>query len=81
METLIDRYYSAGHKYNAISFYITFFIQSITKCFTVGINCKLKQREREFKGEISLTLAKRTEFLTKGITQIKVQDFSCQALL
>lgn len=79
METLIDRYYSAGHKYNAISFSITFFIQSITKCFTVGINCKLK--EREFKGEISLTLAKRTEFLTKGITQIKVQDFSCQALL
>jgi len=62
METLIDRYYSAGHKYNAISFYVTFFIQSITKCFTVSINCKLKEREREFKGKISLTLARRKEF-------------------
>lgn len=55
MGTLIDRYYSASHKYNTISFYTTFFIQNITKRFTVSINFKLKQSEKEFKCEISLT--------------------------
>lgn len=63
METLIDCYYSAGHKYNAISFYIMFFIQDLQKCFTVSINWKLKETEREFEGKISLTLARGKEFL------------------
>lgn len=48
MEMLIDRYYSAGHKYNTISFYITSFIETITKCFTVStVNRKLWQGEGE----------------------------------
>lgn len=79
METLIDHYYNAGHKYNAISFYITFFIQSITKCFAVSINCKRKQRERKCKDKISLTIA-RGKRIPYRITQIKVQ-FSRQTFL
>lgn len=64
METLIVRYYSAGHKYNTISFYITFFIQDVSKCLTVSISYRLKQRGKGFKGKISLTLERGKEFLT-----------------